>query len=118
MLLSQGEWAVQYVYLLLAITAEVIATSALKTADGFTRPLPTLIVAIGYGVAFFLLSLIVQTMPLGVVYAIWSGAGIVLVAVVAAVWLKQVPDLPAVIGIGLIMAGVVIVNLFSKTVTH
>lgn len=108
----------QYVYLLLAITAEVIATSALKAADGFTRPLPTLIVAIGYGVAFFLLSLIVQTMPLGVVYAIWSGAGIVLVAVVAAVWLKQVPDLPAVIGIGLIMAGVVIVNLFSKTVTH
>lgn len=107
-----------YVYLLLAITAEVIATSALKAADGFTRPIPTLIVAVGYSVAFFLLSLIVQTMPLGIVYAIWSGAGIVLVAVVAAVWLKQVPDLPAVIGIGLIMAGVVIVNLFSKTVTH
>lgn len=107
-----------YVYLLLAITAEVIATSALKAADGFTRPIPTLIVAIGYSVAFFLLSLIVQTMPLGIVYAIWSGAGIVLVAVVAAVWLKQVPDLPAVIGIGLILAGVVIVNLFSKTVTH
>lgn len=107
-----------YVYLLLAITAEVIATSALKAADGFTRPIPTLIVAIGYSVAFFLLSLIVQTMPLGIVYAIWSGAGIVLVAAVAAVWLKQVPDLPAVIGIGLILAGVVIVNLFSKTVTH
>lgn len=107
-----------YVYLLLAITAEVIATSALKAADGFTRPIPTLIVAIGYSVAFFLLSLIVQTMPLGIVYAIWSGAGIVLVAAVGAVWLKQVPDLPAVIGIGLIMAGVVIVNLFSKTVTH
>jgi len=97
-----------YVYFLLAITAEVIATSALKAADGFTRPIPTLIVAVGYSVAFFLLSLIVQTMPLGIVYAIWSGAGIVLVAVVAAVWLKQVPDLPAVIGIGLIMAGVVI----------
>jgi small multidrug resistance pump len=108
----------QYIYLLLAITAEVIATSALKAADGFTKPIPTLIVAVGYSVAFFLLSLIVQTMPLGIVYAIWSGAGIVLVAVVAAVWLKQVPDLPAVIGIGLIMAGVVIVNLFSKTVTH
>jgi small multidrug resistance pump len=107
-----------YVYLLLAITAEVIATSALKAADGFTKPIPTLIVAVGYSVAFFLLSLIVQTMPLGIVYAIWSGAGIVLVAAVGAIWLKQVPDLPAVIGIGLIMAGVVIVNLFSKTVTH
>jgi len=108
----------QYVYLLLAITCEVIATSALKASEGFTRPVPTAIVTVGYGAAFFLLSLIVQTMPLGIVYAIWSGAGIVLVAIVGAVWLKQVPDAPAVIGIALIMAGVVIVNLFSKTVTH
>ncbi len=108
----------QYVLLVLAITAEVIATSALKAAEGFSKPVPTLVVALGYGAAFYLLSIIVQTMPLGIMYAIWSGAGIVLVAAVGAVWLKQVPDLPAVIGIGLIMAGVIIVNVFSKTVSH
>lgn len=108
----------QYVLLVLAITAEVIATSALKAAEGFSKPVPTLVVALGYGAAFYLLSIIVQTMPLGIMYAIWSGAGIVLVAVVGAVWLKQVPDLPAVIGIGLIMAGVIIVNVFSKTFSH
>ncbi len=107
-----------YLYLAIAVVAEVIATTALKAAEGFTRPLPTLIVAAGYCVSFFLLSLIVQTMNLGVVYALWSGSGIVLVAIVAAVWMKQIPDWPAVIGISLIMAGVVIVNLFSKTVTH
>jgi small multidrug resistance pump len=73
---------------------------------------------LGYGLAFFLLSLIVETMPLGVVYAIWSGAGIVLVAIVGAIWLKQVPDWPAAIGIALILVGVVVVNLFSKTVVH
>lgn len=107
-----------YVYLVLAVVAETIATSALKSAEGFTRPLPTLVVAIGYITAFFLLSLIVQTMPVGIVYAVWSGTGIVLVAVVAAIWLKQIPDLPAIIGMTLILAGVLIVNLFSKTVSH
>jgi small multidrug resistance pump len=108
----------QFVYLLLAIVAEVIATMALKSASGFTRPLPSLVVLLGYGAAFFLLSLIVQTMPLGIVYAVWSGTGIVLVAIAGAVWLKQIPDWPAVIGMALIMAGVLIVNLFSKTVAH
>jgi small multidrug resistance pump len=107
-----------YLYLLLAIIAEVIATSALKASDGFTKPGPLLVVAVGYGLAFYLLSLIVETLPLGVVYALWSGAGIVLVAIVGAIWLKQVPDWPAVLGIGLILAGVLIVNLFSKTVVH
>jgi small multidrug resistance pump len=107
-----------YVYLTLAIVAEVIGTSALKASEGFTKPLPTLAVAAGYGVAFYLLSLIVQSMPVGIVYAIWSGTGIVLVAAVAAVWLKQVPDLPAIVGLSLIIAGVVIVNLFSKTTVH
>lgn len=107
-----------YVYLSLAILAEVIGTSALKAADGFSRPLPTVIVAVGYCTSFFLLSLIVQTMPVGVVYAVWSGAGIVLVSVAAAVWLKQVPDLPAIVGMTLIVAGVAIVNLFSNTVVH
>lgn len=108
----------QYLYLLSAIVAEVIATTALKSAEGFSRPLPTVAVLVGYGVAFYFLSLIVQTMPLGIVYAIWSGTGIVLVAIAGAIWLKQVPDWPAVIGMTLIMAGVVIVNLFSKTVSH
>jgi small multidrug resistance pump len=108
----------QYAYLVIAVVAEVIATTALKASDGFTRPWPSLLVTLGYGVAFYFLSLIVQTMPLGIVYAVWSGAGIVLVAAVGAVWLKQIPDWPAVVGMTLILAGVVIVNLFSKTVAH
>lgn len=107
-----------YVYLLLAIASEVIATSALKSTAGFTKPLPTLVVAAGYGASFFLLSLIVQTLPVGMVYAVWSGAGIVLVSIVAAVWLGQIPDLPGVIGLTLIVAGVVVVNLLSKTAVH
>jgi small multidrug resistance pump len=107
-----------YAFLVLAIVAEVIGTTALKSSDGFTRPWPSLIVLAGYGWAFFLLSLIVKTMPLGIVYAIWSGTGIVLVAIVGAVWFKQIPDWPAIVGMTLIMAGVVIVNLFSKTVAH
>ena len=107
-----------YVFLILAIVAEVVGTTALKSANGFTRLWPSLVVLLGYGSAFFLLSLIVQKMPLGIVYAVWSGTGIVLVAMVGAVWLKQVPDWPAIIGMALIMAGVIIVNLFSKTVAH
>jgi small multidrug resistance pump len=110
--------AMHYVFLSLAIIAEVIGTAALKSANGFTRPGPSLVVLLGYGTAFFLLSLIVQTMPLGIVYAVWSGAGIVLVAIVGALFLKQIPDLPALIGMALILAGVVVVNLFSKTVAH
>jgi small multidrug resistance pump len=110
--------AMNYVYLMLAIVAEVIGTSSLKASDGFTKFLPTLLVAAGYGTAFYLLSLIVQTMPVGIVYAIWSGAGIVLVAAVAAVWLKQMPDLPAIVGMTLIVIGVAIINVFSKTVAH
>ncbi len=107
-----------YLYLILAITAEVIATSALKASERFTRPGPLLVVAFGYGLAFYLLSLIVEKVPLGITYAIWSGAGIVLVALVGAIWFKQIPDLPAVIGITLILAGVLIINLFSRTVAH
>ena len=108
----------QYAYLVIAVVAEVIATTALKASAGFTRPWPSLLVVLGYGAAFYLLSLIVQTMPLGIVYAVWSGAGIVLVAAVGAVRLKQIPDWPAVIGMALILVGVVIVNLFSRTVSH
>jgi small multidrug resistance pump len=106
-----------YIYLCIAIVGETIATSTLKSTQGLTRLWPTVLVAIGYAVAFYLLSVIVQTMPVGIVYAIWSGAGIVLVTIAGCLCLKQSLDLPAVIGIGLILIGVVVINLFSKAVS-
>ena len=107
-----------YVYLALAIAAEVIATSALKASEGFTRTGPSLLVAAGYGVAFYFLSLTLKTVPVGVAYAIWSGAGIVLIALIGWTVLKQPLDLPALIGMGLIVAGVVVIQLFSKAAAH
>ncbi|MCK8785059.1 multidrug efflux SMR transporter [Roseomonas sp. NAR14] len=105
-------------YLALAIIAEVIATSALKAADGFTRLWPTVIVAVGYAVAFLCLSLTVRTMPLGIVYAVWSGIGIVLIAAIGWIFYGQSLDAPAMIGLALILAGVLVVNLFSRTAGH
>ena len=107
-----------YVYLALAIAAEVIATSALKASEGFTRTGPSLLVAAGYGVAFYFLSLTLKTVPVGVAYAIWSGAGIVLIALIGWAVLKQPLDLPAMIGMGLIVTGVVVIQLFSKAAAH
>jgi small multidrug resistance pump len=107
-----------YLLLLLAIIAEVIATSALKASDNFTRPAPSLLVVAGYGTAFFCLSLTLKTLPLGVAYAIWSGVGTVLVAVVGWLLYRQHLDLPAVLGIGLIVAGTIVLNLFSKVSAH
>lgn len=107
-----------YLYLAIAIIAEVAATTALKASEQFTRPGPTLVVVVGYGIAFYLLTLVLRTIPVGVTYAIWSGMGIVLVAVAAAAVYKQVPDLPAVIGMGLIVLGVIVINVFSGTVQH
>ena len=107
-----------YVYLAIAILAEVAATSALKASEEFTRLVPSLVVVVGYGVAFYFLTLVLRSIPVGVTYAIWAGVGIVLVALVGAVLYKQVPDIPAMIGIGLIVAGVVVINVFSKTVGH
>ncbi len=107
-----------YLYLAIAIIVEVIAASALKASDGFTRPVPTAIVIVGYLTAFYLLTVIVKTLPVGITYAIWAGMGIVLVAIVSAVMYKQIPDLPAIIGMGLIIAGVIIINLFSKSGAH
>ena len=107
-----------YLYLTLAIMAEVIATSALKASDEFTRFIPSVIVVVGYGVAFYFLSLVLKVIPVGIAYAIWSGMGIVLIALVAAVVYKQIPDWPAVIGMLLILSGVVVINVFSKTVIH
>lgn len=109
---------IAYLYLGVAITAEVIATSALRAAEGFTVLWPSVIAVIGYVVAFYFLSLTLKTMPVGVAYAIWSGVGIVVVSIVALVLYKQVLDLPALLGMGLIMAGVVVINLFSKTAGH
>lgn len=102
----------------IAIVCEVVATSALRSADGFTRPIPSLVCAIGYAVAIYLLSLTVRTLPTGIVYAIWSGLGIVLVAALA--WARdgQRLDMPAIIGLGLIIAGVLVVNLLSDSVGH
>ncbi len=107
-----------YVYLLIAIVAEVIATSALKSAEGFTKLGPSVIVVIGYAIAFFCLSLTLRTLPVGIAYAIWSGVGIVLVTGFAWIYYGQKLDLPALIGLGLIIAGVVVINLLSKSVEH
>ncbi|MBU8975689.1 multidrug efflux SMR transporter [Lysobacter sp. MMG2] len=107
-----------YLYLAIAIAAEVIATSALKASNGFTRPGPSLVVAAGYAIAFYFLSLVLRTVPVGVAYAIWSGAGIVLIALIGWVVLKQPLDLPALAGIGLIVAGVAVIQLFSRSSAH
>ncbi len=105
-------------YLTMAIVAEVIATTMLKASEGFTRLWPSLVVVVGYAVAFWGLSMVVKTMPLGIVYAIWSGMGIVLVSIAAVFVYQQKLDLPAVFGMGLIIAGVLVINLLSKTAVH
>ena len=105
-----------YVYLGLAIICEVIGTSALKATEEFTRWLPSVIVLTGYGLAFYFMTLVLRSIPVGVTYAIWSGLGIVLITIAGAVLYKQIPDLAAVIGMGLIVAGVVVIHLFSKSV--
>jgi small multidrug resistance pump len=101
-----------------AILAEVVATSFLKSAEGFTRPGPSVIVVAGYGVAIFLLSLTLREIPVGVAYAIWSGVGVLLIALIGWLALDQSLDLPAIVGMSLIVGGVVVINLFSETATH
>jgi small multidrug resistance pump len=108
----------RHVYLFIAIISEVLATTTLKQTEGFSRAGPTAIVLAGYGLAFYLISIVVKTIPVGVVYAIWSGVGIVLVAAVGWVWRKQSLDLPALLGIGLILSGVLVIHLFSASVSH
>ena len=104
-----------YTALALAIVAEVVATSALQASAGFTRLWPSVLVVLGYGVAFYFLSLTLRTVPVGVAYAIWSGAGIVLIGLIGWLVLKQPLDLPAALGMGLIIAGVAVIQLFSRT---
>lgn len=107
-----------YWYLAIAIIAEVIATSALKASGEFTNLVPSIIVVTGYAIAFYFLALVLRTVPVGVAYAIWSGMGIVLITIVAAIIFKQIPDVPALIGMALIISGVVVINAFSKTVSN
>ena len=107
-----------YAYLFAAIICEVIATSALKAADGFSRLWPSMVVIIGYGLAFYFLSLTLRTIPVGIAYAIWSGIGIVLIALAGWLIYRQPLDMPAILGMALILAGVLVINLFSRTAGH
>ncbi|GJJ00260.1 multidrug transporter [Duganella rhizosphaerae] len=97
-----------------AIVAETIATSAMKSSEGFTKLVPSIIVLLGYGVAFYFLSITLRTIPVGIAYAIWSGVGIVLITIVGWTVFGQKLDAPALIGMGLIIAGVVTMNVFSN----
>lgn len=107
-----------YLLLGLAIATEVIATSALKASDGFSKLWPSVLVVAGYSVSFYCLSLVLKSIPVGIAYAIWSGLGVALVVTVAALLYKQIPDRAALLGIGLIVAGVLVINLFSKSAAH
>jgi len=114
----QQEALMTYVYLIAAIVFEVVGTSALQASDQFTKPKPLLLTAVSYIASFYCLSLVLRAMPVGIAYGIWSGLGVVLITLVGLVWFDQKLDLPALIGLAMITGGVVIINLFSKTVTH
>ncbi|WP_420410830.1 SMR family transporter [Roseibium sp.] len=107
-----------YLFLGAAIVAEVIATSALARAENFTKLTPTIITIVGYALSFWLLSFPIRVLPTGIVYAVWSGAGIVLITMVAWFLFDQKLDVPALLGLGLIIAGVIVINVFSKSVGH
>ncbi|MFC3684880.1 EmrE family multidrug efflux SMR transporter [Hydrogenophaga luteola] len=107
-----------YLYLGAAIVAEVIATSLLKTSQGFTRLWPSVATVIGYAISFYCLAQTLGSVPTGVAYAIWSGVGIVLISLIAWLVFGQSLDGPALLGMGLIVAGVLVINLFSKSVAH
>lgn len=108
----------QWLYLAIAILAEVFATSMLKLSNGFTRLIPSTCSIIGYMVSFYCLSQTLKTMPVGIAYAVWSGIGIVCVSLIAWVKFGQKLDLAAIIGIGFILVGVLVINLLSKSMTH
>lgn len=107
-----------FAILLLAIIFEVIATSALKASEGFTRLLPSIIVIAGYAVAFYLLSQALKSIPIGTTYAIWSGVGTAITVIVGVVLYREGIDLARIIGIGLIILGVLVLNLFTSTSAH
>jgi small multidrug resistance pump len=107
-----------YFWLAGAILSEVIGTSALKASNGFTKAVPSLLTVLAFACAFYCLSITLRTIPVGIAYAIWSGVGIVLISLIALVLFGQTLDAPALIGMALIVAGVVVVNLFSKAAAH
>lgn len=107
-----------YLFLALAIVSEVTATSFMKLSDGFTRPIPSIVTAIGYALAFYFLSLTLRTIPTGVAYALWSGAGIVMITGIAWIFQGQKLDAAALVGMGFILAGVIIMNGFSNAAPH
>ncbi|WP_137818615.1 multidrug efflux SMR transporter [Pseudomonas sp. 2FG] len=107
-----------YLYLGIAIAAEVVATTSMKAIDGVSKPLPLLLVIAGYAIAFWMLTIVVRTIPVGVAYAVWAGLGIVLVSIAAVFIYGQKLDLPAVLGMALIVVGVVVIQLFSASTGH
>ncbi|WP_414842944.1 DMT family transporter [Halomonas sp. SSL-5] len=107
-----------FVYLALAIVAEVVGTTALKASEGFTRLWPSVTVVVGYGLAFYLLALVLRTIPVGIAYAIWAGLGIVLVTVAGVLLYGEKPDLPALLGIAMIIGGVAVIQLYSSVSAH
>lgn len=107
-----------YAYLICAIVLEVIGTAALQASEQFTKPKPLILTVLSYACSFYFLSLVLRTMPVGIAYAIWSGLGIVLITLVGFVWFGQKIDVPGIAGLGMIIAGVVTINLFSSAVSH
>jgi len=107
-----------YFYLLLAILTETVATMALQASEQFTRLGPAILVVIGYGASFYFMALVLKFMPVGIVYAIWSGLGIALIAAMGKVLFDQQLDFPAYLGIAFILIGILVIQLFSKTATH
>ena len=107
-----------WIFLAIAIVSEVVATSALKSAESFSRLWPSVLVVAGYASAFYFLSLTLKTIPVGIAYALWAGIGVVLIALVGAILFGHKLDAAAIIGISLIVAGVAVMNLFSKSVPH
>lgn len=107
-----------WLFLALAIIAEVVGTSALKSSEGFTRLGPTSVVVIGYVVAFYFLALAIKVIPVGIAYAVWAGLGIVLISLIGWLVFQQKLDAPAVLGMGLILSGVLVINLFSGSASH
>ncbi|QBQ64162.1 multidrug efflux SMR transporter [Actinobacillus indolicus] len=107
-----------WILLCISIFAEVCGTTALKYSDGFTKPLPTFCAIVAFGIAFYLVSIVFRTLPVGLVYAVWSGAGIVLTALIAFIFFGQRPDFFGLLGMTMILGGVLIINLLSKTSAH
>ena len=109
---------VHYIFLFLAVLAETIGTTALQASAQFTRLWPSILVVVAYGVSFYLLAMALKFMPVGVVYALWSGLGIIFIAIIGFVVFGQRLDLPAIIGLALIIAGILVINLLSGTTQH